>query len=111
MKVRVTSEFKVVGDTDLDRETDLLMTKLISIEKAERDVSQSDVHAAIHPRQVGISMVVNAASWAEAEDRAREVMRNAIEAIGGRISDETGASPLPSVDLIVRTQSTELVPA
>lgn len=112
MKVRVSSQFKVSGTSDLDSQTDALYVALIELERSETDLTEGDVTASLGSRLVGISLVIDATSWEQAEARAREVIQHAIVMIGDQVLIAEGAGVAPTSDApVADIQSIELIPA
>lgn len=111
MHVRITTRFLVVGENDLDAETDRLFEALVKCESMSGQLSEADVSAALADRIVDMTIVVRADSWSEAQREANGVFFHAIEMAGGLpLRDEAGEEQLddPRAHIV---QGTELVPA
>lgn len=102
MKIRVTSQFRVSGISNLEPALDSVMRHLMEIEGERRGLSEADITAALRDRRVNLSIVVNADSWEQAEKDAHEVFVSALTRsnAASSVSIETSES-----------LGTELVPA
>ena len=104
MKIRVTSQFKVEGNGDLESRVEALMAALVDLEKSNSDIRESDVSAVLSDQLVNIAIVITTDSWEDAETRASEVFHRAIELAEG---DPRRAPHVIEDDI----RSTELLPA
>ena len=65
MKIRVTSQFKVEGNGDLESRVEALMAALVDLEKSNSDIRESDVSAVLSDQLVNIAIVITTDSWEE----------------------------------------------
>ena len=110
MKIRVTSQFKVAGSADLDRETDALFDALIAVERESPDLFESDLSVVLLHEMVTMSIVVDSLTWEAAQERGSAAIARAVEMVGGKIQDFDPGQGVQG-DLRASIQSTELVPA
>lgn len=111
MKVRVTSQFRVTGNEDLDAQTDRLLRALIALEGDQTVFTEADVTVSISDRLVGISVVVVSDSWQSADELAADFIRRGIEAIGGNLAHGAEPQLAGRERMNAEIQSTELIPA
>jgi hypothetical protein len=121
IKGRVTIEFDVTGERDLNAETDKLFRALLAVEEEDSALSGADVMVELASQIVTTSIVVEAGSWSQAEERAFKAFSDAIERAGGNVVPGTYDSGLQELSLPAETPSnsghlhasirtTELVP-
>lgn len=112
MLVSVRGRFHVNGRTDLDAATDQVMDALLQIESSDTTISDSDVSAELEDRIVTITVIVDANTWDEGNERGRVAIRSAIEAANGQVTDPPEVSTeTESFRFVTQAESSELIPA
>lgn len=109
--IRVSAEFTVGGEEDLDTQTDRLMDELLDIEENTGIISDSTVSAALRDRTVEIAVTVHSDGIEEARRLGSEFIKQAIEAAGGQMIDETPSNQSDDAQYRLERAEQELLPA
>jgi len=116
MLISVRGDFRVIGDFDLDAQTDAVMDALLHTEEVsvgdDCQVTDSDVSASLTEKTVTLSVVIDADSIERAQEVGRIVFESAIQYAGAQIIRSAPQTMKPAVSEYLPSRSTaELVSA
>lgn len=83
MPIKIVSSFLVLGDGDLDAQTDVIMDELLEIEEQTNLIFDTAVAASLTKRTVEISFAVKCDVPADAHAIAAKLLEQVIKAAGG----------------------------